>query len=855
MISFAVSFIAGIVAFNFFQFFPFSIITLSILTIAFLLFRQRENKKRVFLIILIFAFGFLYSFIRQETLPEIKFPDREVSVEGTVIDVPEYYPSPIPLPQGEGVRGRARFTIDNVFIDGKYINGKVRLSVLPEMFYPVRKIPTHKLSNLLPSYADRVRAVAKLGEPNTLHNPGVYSYDVKKDGIVAIGYIKQMLVVDRHGGLLAWIYKKRQTLGKIIDNSLSEDSASFHRAIIPGLQRGIGQDMRDAFAATGLAHLLSISGTHFGLLAFIIFQGVKMAVKFLPVRLLTRMTLYITPAQVAIVLTLPVLVFYALISGTSTPTVRSLIMVFIYMFALFLGRRGQWLNSLSIAAIIILLFQPEALFELSFQLSFIAVLSIGYVVEKKSGVRSEELGVEQGQRDTKEQDKGHGYLVKKAFEKITTVTLITIAAVLGTAPIVILAFKQFPLISPITNLIITPLACFIILPLGFFTGFIALLVNMSSMPLSGLNDAITHFALNLITTFSNIPYSNLHVHNPSFVIVVLYFFSLVFIIKSKPKWRFLPLVFVICLYSVSPYLFSDNSFRITFLDVGQGEASLVKLPDKKVMLIDGGTYDPDMGRRVVAPYLWSKGIKSVDYLVLSHPHPDHYGGLIYIMDNFKVGEVWLNGRMIPGSEVFFQKIQEKKIPYKILRRGDVLEASASSAKDYKIFVFHPYDEFYADSPRGEFSNQNSASLVLKIDTGDASALFTGDIEVEAEENLMFLGRWLRSDVIKVPHHGGRTSSSLEFLKSVNPQVAVASAGENNPFNHPHRETIERYNSFGVRLFRTDIDGAVTVTPSPNPLPRGEGVRGRVYEIKTYWDSRFKEVHGVRDEIRNLRLLF
>ncbi len=870
MIGFAGSFIGGIAAFNFFPFFPFSIITLSIATTIFL-FLIPPNPPLVkggrgdfwtkkFLIILIFAFGFLYIFIRHENFPEIQLPDREVFVEGTIIDVPEIS------------REKIRFTLDYVYIEKKKIQGKIRLFVLLKRFFNNK---AHEYS--MPAPGDRISAITKIREPNVFHNPGIYSYDLKKDGIIAVGYIRQMKVIGRGGGLLAWLGKKRQVLGRIIDNSLLEENASLHKAIIPGLKRGISQDMRDSFSSTGLAHLLSISGTHFGLLAFIIFKIVRMIIKFLPVKILTRMTLYITPTQIAIVLTLPVLVFYALISGTSTPTVRSFIMVFIYMLALFLGRKGQWLNSLSIAAIIILLWQPDALFELSFQLSFLAVLSIGYVLEKRSEHPVPDTAlyrtVQGGTGQSTELKSPHPPFtkggmggIKRIFERVKTAILITVAAVLGTAPLVAVYFKQFPLISPVTNLIVTPLVCFIILPLGFFTGFGALLFNMSSMPLSGLTDAITHFALDLVNIFSNIPYSNLHVSNPSFAIMVLYFFSLMFIIRSKPrtpaaflrkqeagvwgkfKWRFLPLVLVISFYLVSPYLSNDN-LRITFLDVGEGDASIVELSDKKVMLIDGGPYNLDTGRRVIAPYLWSKGIRQIDFMVLSHPHPDHYGGLIYIIDNFKVGEIWLNGRskrlsaktrfgMIPEAGEFFQKIQEEKIPSKILRRGDVLEA-----RDYKIYVLHPYDEFYADSPRGEFSNENSDSLVLKMDTGDISFLLTGDVEIEAEENLMYLGKWLRSDIIKVPHHGGRTSSSEEFLKMVKPQTAVVSAGKDNPFNHPHRETLERYKDVGVKFFRTDKNGAVTITSRDNS-----------YEIKTYWDSRLKEVQGLRDEIRNLRLL-
>jgi len=397
MISFALSFISGIAAFKFFPFFPFIIIALCIMSVFYLFFKQRENKKRIFLIIgslvkphkwsflrkqesrknnwktgfplkdcgndenrsevflirnflvvvLVFVSGFFWSLIRAESLPDIKFPDKEVSVQGVVIDVPEV--------SGE----KSRFTIDDVYIEGRHIPGKIRLSFLSEKEEIFNKNKTSEY--LLPAYGDQVNAIAKLREPNVFHNPGVYSYDFKKDGIIAAGYVKHLRIVSNGAGPLAWLYKKRQSLGRIIDSSLTADNAAFQKAIIIGFQRGIAQDIRDDFSSTGLAHILSISGTHFGLLAFIFFKALKAIVKLLPVRFLTRLTLYITPTQTAILLTLPVMVLYTLISGSSTPAIRSFIMALIYMLAVFIGRKDQWLNSLSIAAIIILLYQPTAL--------------------------------------------------------------------------------------------------------------------------------------------------------------------------------------------------------------------------------------------------------------------------------------------------------------------------------------------------------------------------------------------------------------------------------------------------------------------------------------------------------------
>ena len=428
-------------------------------------------------------------------------------------------------------------------------------------------------------------------------------------------------------------------------------------------------------------------------------------------------------------------------------------------------------------------------------------------------------------------------LIAKSIEETKTGLLMTTAAVLGTAPIIALVFKQFQLLSPLTNLIVTPFVCFIILPLGFFTGFSALFLNISSMPLSQLTDAATRFSLRLIKLFSDIPYSSLHIPDPSVAIIALYYLALIFIFTNRAKWRFLPLLVVICIYIIKPYV-SNDKFKVTFLDVGQGDAALVELPDERVMLIDGGPGKSDSGRRIIAPYLWAKGIKSIDYLVSTHPHPDHFGGFPYIMDNFKIGEIWLNGEISPESEIFFEKVKESKIYYTVKRRGDLLETDK-----YKIQVFHPYDGFFADSERGDFSNYNSGSLIMKIESDKASILFTGDIESEAEESLMPLIKRLKSDIIKVPHHGGRTSSSEGFIKAVSPQAAVISVGRYNSYNHPNPETLERYNAAGARIYRTDIDGAVIVNLKDNG-----------YSVQTYQDFILKKAANWRDEIRNLGLL-
>ena len=214
------------------------------------------------------------------------------------------------------------------------------------------------------------------------------------------------------------------------------------------------------------------------------------------------------------------------------------------------------------------------------------------------------------------------------------------------------------------------------------------------------------------------------------------------------------------------------------------------------------------------------------------------GGLKYILNNFEVGEIWISGRLVAGSGDFFEIVNEKKMKYKTLQRGDVLKTEL-----YRVSVLHPYDGFYSDSSRGEHSNQNNDSLVLKIETDNASVLFTGDIEQETEEDLLYLGKWLDSDILKVPHHGSRTSSTQGFISAVSPKIAVISAGRHNPFKHPHKNILDRYYSGDIQLFRTDIHGAVTIETRKDSL-----------SVNTDEDRRLRKVFGWRDELRNLQLL-
>jgi competence protein ComEC len=622
--------------------------------------------------------------------------------------------------------------------------------------------------------------------------------------------------------------KWRTRLTEIIFRSLPTDSAAINAALITGFRAGISPEVREAFNATGLAHLLSISGTHFGLLALVIFKSIRAFLKTLPERLMNVLTIHITPTQAAAIISLPLLGLYMLISGAAVPAVRAMIMTSIYMAGLAAGRRGNWIYSISTAALVILIWQPQALFELSFLLSFTAVLSIGLIAECSSFRKLKILtGFVAAERPL-------GMSGIGAMKGL----IITVAVTLGTAPIVLNAFGSLPVYAPATNLLITPLVCFVILPAGLLTAATAVVLDLPVMPLSEITDTVTRLCIYVIKLLSSLPMSRVYLPPPAPILTLIYYVSLIIVLWGKGLRRFVPLTIVLILYLSLPLIHSSG-LTATFLDVGQGDSAVVEFPDGKIMLIDGGSSEARSGPKRIEPFLRSKGIQAIDYLVVTHNHPDHIGGLAYIVDRFRVGEVWISGKNISGMHMLLTKIYERHIPVRIVHRGDYIDMGS-----YLIIVLHPLPGVSPGYQGIGYADENNDSVVLRIESAGGSILLAGDIHKETEQELLALGAMLDADVIKVPHHGSRTSAWEGFIDLVSPEAAVISVGRNNPFGHPHRETLMMYARHGVSIYRTDRDGSVSVNLR----------QSREISVKTTGGRRFKEVRELQDEIENLLAL-
>ncbi|MBI5213428.1 MAG: DNA internalization-related competence protein ComEC/Rec2 [Nitrospirae bacterium] len=651
-----------------------------------------------------------------------------------------------------------------------------------------------------------------------------------------------MSINETDAGSAGFFQRARLKINKNIRDNFSEESAAFLMSIITGERILTPKETRDAFNSTGLAHILSISGAHFGLLLFILFRIFRFSVKKLPYNLFVRLSLHLTPSQIAAILCVPFMIGYLGISGMSVPAIRAFIMINLFLFGLMIQRKGFWLNTLLFAAVIIILIQPNSILDLSFQLSFIAVLGIGIVSEyKRDGV------VERWSNDNKK-SLFHRFISSLLHYSIAPLK-ISLAATIATAPLVAYYFHYFSVISPLTNLIFTPVIGFIILPAALVLSFVSLVFNV--FPLHSLIDAITSLVIALIKMTAQLNFIDIKIPAfPSILLITFYLGVMVYIVVGNRReamgdsknssgnpiayglWpialpimiAFIPIIIYSCIK-----ILEYEGMRITYIDVGQGDSAVIELPDKKTLVLDTGRKGFQ-----TAGYLRYKGIKTIDAVILSHGQSDHAGGMRYLLKNFKVHEIWDNGRLV-YPEDFLANMHEN-ITHRKLQRGDIVEG-----KGYRITVLHPYDGSY--TLYSDDNDENNDSIVLKIQSKNNSFLFTGDIEEEAEDDIAHLEEYLKSGVLKIAHHGSKTSTSQAFLSAVSPEVAVISVGRKNTYGHPHDETIEALD--GVGIFMTDKDGAIGI----------KELRDGGLEIKTWREFQLSEAKNTKDELLNLKKLF
>jgi competence protein ComEC len=318
--------------------------------------------------------------------------------------------------------------------------------------------------------------------------------------------------------------------------------------------------------------------------------------------------------------------------------------------------------------------------------------------------------------------------------------------------------------------------------------------------------------------FASIPYASFFISTPTAFEIILFYLLLFSVVHLRKRRRVRYLFAGLCIVFALDLAFWNlkgllqKNLIMTFIDVGHGDSILLEFPRGKRMLIDGGgLYEDrfDIGKNVIAPFLWKKKIRRIDILVLTHPDPDHFKGLKFIASQFSIGQFWDNG--LKGDSESYRQLEEI-LSNKKTERHSLNEGSHSQMiNGVEITFLNPPVSNSIQRKGSIHWDLNNSSLVMKLQFKNVSVLFPGDIGKEAEERMLRKGYPLRADILKIPHHGSTSSSSPLFLQKLKPFYAILSVGERNIGRLPHPEVIKRYYQLGSRIFRTDKHGAITVT--------------------------------------------
>jgi len=684
---------------------------------------------------------------------------------------------------------------------------------------PLPGLLSLRLDNPTPSpkYGDRIQIWGYLALPEPKRNPGGIDWEsvYRRQGIIARLYPQSasdvMVIGSAHKSpiLTRFAYPLRHRILDQIHYWFPQASQPLVAASLLGEQEELDPELMQATRRSGVAHLLVVSGFNVGIIA-IFLMGV-----FAVVRL---------PFPLRLILALLGIVVFALITEWRPPVLRAVIMAAILGGSYLVKRRWDSWNTLAAAAFLILLFRPGDISDAGCQLSFAAVASILFFYPNF-----------------------HQFLMRFRFSArirripafgqwIYDGLIIAICAQIGTLPIVAAQFGRIPTLGIFATVLGAPLIILII-PLSLIVIVFGVIGIPQAAWIAESVGLLVSLFEKLTYHVSAISYSSLRIGDLNYAVVVALFLVIYFSWQYKRLWArwavALCLVFVlnVAVWSHGEPNSSDKSelpaaMEITYLDVGQGSAAIVRLADGQSLLLDGGPLKPlnpaggsnwDAGERVVIPCLEEYGIDTLDAIFASHDDNDHLGGLMSVIEKYPVRCVYWSG--IGGESEIFHQFREVLKKHQIepiqITAGQLIPGFDSVS----IRILHPDNTAvtYSDS-------SNDVSLVLQIQLGQVKFLFPGDVESHTENLLLRYGELLKSDVLLISHHGSASSNSEAFLETVNPHVAVISVGLRNMYNHPSPVTLSRLQALDCQIERTDLSGAVVLRTDGQRVWKYDGWR-------------------------------
>ncbi|MCK4507320.1 MAG: DNA internalization-related competence protein ComEC/Rec2 [Desulfuromonadales bacterium] len=634
-----------------------------------------------------------------------------------------------------------------------------------------------------------VRWRSRLRRPFRFGNPGEFDYPLylAARGVYATAFIahaEDLAVLVNHPEQQSKsLDNLRHTLAAHIEKTVPEDAAGLVQSLLLGIRGGVSKEQRQLLSASGVAHLFAISGLHFGLLALLLYQMGK----WLYTRS-QRLMLWCPPQRILPVLLIVPLAAYLFLTGNAWATRRAFLMVSLFALLFASGRRTPAFALLATVALCLLLFNPLALFQPGFQLSF-------------AGVAGILAWLPCWQRPLA--------TLSKPIRWSLTLILTTTAATLATAPATLWHFHQLAPAGLLTNLVAIPLIAWGAVPVG--------LVSMASLPFSTLladwglllSAKLVTIAINLVSIICQWPglaAIPLYLTASTLILLIGTLFILLPFGKEKRHWLCRLAILLTSLGGAWLAQPQVADFQVTALSVGQGDATLVSLADDIHYLVDGGglpgsSIDP--GEQLIAPALGRMGVDHLQGVVLTHNHPDHSSGLTYILRHFPVENFYFAGELAKLAPELLEVLQQRNVTMQRLDEGWThLHEGWPHRHDTKqtLSLFAPLQ-----SSR----DINERSIAVFAGNQQDGVLLTADLGKRGLQQLIAVGLPGRASLLKLPHHGSRHAQPKLYLDWVKPSAAFVSAGRGNSYGFPHQQTIEACTTQQVPLFRTDLEGMLT----------------------------------------------
>ncbi|MGA2330925.1 MAG: DNA internalization-related competence protein ComEC/Rec2 [Syntrophales bacterium] len=678
-------------------------------------------------------------------------------------------------------------------------------------------------------YGDAIRFRTRLKVPHNFQNPGGFDYAkyLRYKGVMVRGFIKDpagIVILRENQGNIFKLYLEgfRAHSKKFIMENTSSPEGEIIQAMILGDEKEIPKDVMENFNKTGTTHIIAISGFNIGIIAFLSFAIIRLIMKSS-----TYLLLRFNIIKVSTVFAIGPVIIYTFIAGIGISVVRAAIMAVTFMIAIIFGKDRDLYNSLVLAALVILAVSPPSLFDVSFQLSFMAVWAILFITPRLA------LLLPHGNHEELPRYK---VWATKIYKNVVIFVIVSLSATLGTLPLIVFYFNRVSTLVLLSNLFVVPILGILAIPVCTAIIVAAPLSHSLALVFLSISSFLVKVSISMVGFFASFPGSSFFLGTPTLLEISAYYLFLIVAVKLIDQWTkhdsntaetrsfFGPqrlrvaaaaLAVFFALDALHLYLKDrgNENLVVTAIDVGQGSSALLRLPGGKKILVDGGgIYDNsfDIGKYVVAPFLWYERIRHIDIVVLTHPHPDHLNGLIYVLSNFNVNEVWTNGEAAESDTYkdFMRIVNEKNITRRFMSEG----VGDIRIHNVTISILNPRStiELPNDLPR-PFDKTNNDAIVMKITMGNVRVLLPADISETSEMRIIDAHKDIRSQIMFAPHHGGFTSSTAPFLNRVQPEIAVISCGRDNVYNDAHPDVLRRYFRRGTRVLRTDINGTINIT--------------------------------------------